>query len=152
MDTINNYKFITNFNSGLTEEKFLEVMRNNDMSSIFYHDDQNNCSFCTAEGNVDEPEYRAIFILEKGYVDIEMNLLPSDDLKPIIDYCICANYNNGIGWGTDGFYDEVVYSDDAIKIDFNKSDWKEQVKEDMLEKLEKYCKVKGYDYTKPIKY
>ena len=36
--------------------------------------------------------------------------------------------------------------------DFTKEDWKEQLENEMFNKLGKYCKVRGYDYTKAIKY
>ena len=152
MNKLNNYDFIMNWYGGLTEDIFLKAMRNNDASDIFEYDHRYGDCFCLIEGNKNEPEYRAVAILENGYVDIEANFYMDEELKPVIDFCICAKFGEEDNdWDTDDFYHDVVY-DDTLLTDFTKDNWKEQLEKEMFDKLDKYCKVKGYDYTKAIKY
>ena len=152
MKKMNNYNFTMNWYDGLTEKIFLNAMRNNNASNIFEYDKKYGECYCLIEENKDEPEYRAIAILENGYVDIEANFFMNKNYEPVIDFCICVKYSEQVeDWGTDGFYHDVVCND-ILLTDFTKDNWKEQLEKEMFDKLDKYCKVKGYDYTKPIKY
>lgn len=153
MKKLNNYNFFMNWYGGLTEEMFLNAMRTNNANNIFEYDKKYGNCYCLIEENKDEFEYRAIAILENGYVDIEANLFMNKDYEPVIDFCICVKYsddNKPWAWGTDGFYNDVVDNDDILTTDFTKDNWKEQLEKEMFDKLDKYCKAKGYDYTKPI--
>ena len=155
MNKLNNYNFIMNWYGGLTEDMFLTVMRSNNASKIFRFSERYGDCFCLIEGNKGEPEYRAVAILENGYVDIEANFYMDEELKPVIDFCICAKFGEEDNdWDTDNFYHDIVFDefDDTPITDFTKEDWKEQLEKEMFDKLDKYCKVKGYDYTKAIKY
>ena len=152
MKKMNNYNFFMNWYGGLTEDMFLIAMRSNNASEIFRFNERYGDCFCLIEGNKNEPEYRAVAILENGYVDIEANFYMDEELKPVIDFCICAKFGEEDNdWDTDDFYHDVVYDDTSI-TDFTKENWKEQLEKEMFDKLDKYCKVKGYDYTKAIKY
>lgn len=152
MKKMNNYNFFMNWHSGLTEDIFLKAMRNNDASDIFGYDHKYGDCYCLIEENKDEPEYCAVAILENGYVDIEANFYMDEELKPVIDFYICAKFGEGNNdWDIDNFYHDIVY-DDTLPTDFTKDNWKEQLEKEMFDKLDKYCKVKGYDYTKAIKY
>lgn len=152
MKKMNNYDFCMNWHSGLTEELFITAMRNNDASNIFKYDNKYGSSFCLIEENYGEPEYRAIAILENGYVDIEANFFMNEDFEPVIDFFICCKRGErDIDWDSDFFYGDIVH-DYTVLTDFTKDDWKEQLEKEMFVKLDKYCKVRNYDYTKPIKY
>ena len=155
MKKMNNYNFFMNWYGGLTEEMFLNAMRTNDASSIFKYDNKYGDCFCLIKENRYEPEYRAVAILENGYVDIEANFYMDEELKPVIDFCICAKFGEEDNdWDTDNFYHDIVFNefDDTPTTDFTKEDWKKQFEKEMFDKLDKYCKVRGYDYTKAIKY
>ena len=155
MKKMNNYEFCMNWYGGLTEEMFLDVMRTNDASSIFKYDNKYGDCFCLIKENRYEPEYRAVAILENGYVDIEANFYMDENNKPIIDFFICCKYGEeDIDWSSDYFYHDIIFDkfDDTPTTDFTKEDWKEQLEKEMFDKLDKYCKVRGYDYTKAIKY
>lgn len=152
MEKMNNYDFCMNWHSGLTEEMFLDAMRSNNASKIFAYDEDYRECYCIIDENVLEPEYRGIAILENGYVDIEANFYMDKDLYPIIDFFICCKHGErDIDWDSDFFYGDIVH-DYTVLTDFTKEDWKEQLEKEMFDKLDKYCKVRGYDYTKPIKY
>ena len=152
MKKLNNYNFTMNWYGGLTEEMFLKAMRTNNASNIFEYDEKYGDCFCLIEENKDEPEYRAVALLENGYVDIEANFYMNKDFEPVIDFVICVKYGEGDNdWDTDYFYNDVV-GDDTLLTDFTKKNWKEQLEKEMFDMLDKYCKVKGYDYTKPIKF
>lgn len=152
MKKMNNYNFTMNWYGGLTEKIFLKAMRTNNASNIFKYDNKYGDCYCKIKENKDEPEYRAIVILENGCVDIEANFYMNQKFEPIIDFCICVKYEKGDeDWGTDDFYNDVV-GDDTLLTDFTKKNWKEQLEKEMFDMLDKYCKVKGYDYTKPIKF
>ena len=151
MKKMNNYEFITNFNYGLTEDIFLKVMRTNNASDLFEYDKEGDCCYCKEKGNEGEPEYRGIFILENGYVDIEMNFFAAYDLTPVIDFFCCKKFGETeYDWCSDNFYGDVT-GDFSVETDFDRDDWKEQLEKEMFNKLDKYCKAKRYDYTKPIK-
>lgn len=153
MKKMNNYSFTMNWYGGLTEEIFLKAMRTNNASNIFEYDKKYGDCYCLIEENKDEPEYRAIAILENGYIDIEANLLMNENFEPVIDFFICCKYRERDNdWGSDDFYHDVVHENTLITTDFTKDDWEEQLEKEMFNKLDKYCKAKGYDYTKPIKY
>lgn len=152
MKKLDNYNFTMNWYGGLTEEMFLTAMQTNNASNIFKLDDKYGDCYCLIEGNKDEPEYRAIAILENGYVDIEVNFYINEDFEPVIDFFVCCKYGDTeCDWYSDDWYIDIT-NDDSIKTDFNKDDWKEQLEKEMFEKLSKYCEVQGYDYTKPIKF
>ena len=152
MKKLNNYDFTMNWYGGLTEEMFLNAMRTNDASSIFKFDNKYGDCICLIEGNKGEPEYRAVAILENGYVDIEANFFMNENSEPVIDFFICCKYGErDIDWSSDNFYYDIV-RDDTLLTDFTREDWKEQLEKEMFDKLDKYCKVRGYDYTKAIKY
>ena len=143
---MNNYDFSMNWYNGLTEENFLTAMRNNDASNIFNYNFKYKDCRCILK------EYRAIAILENGYVDIEANFFIDEDSKPVIDFFICCKHGErDIDWDSDFFYGDIVH-DYTVLTDFTKDDWEEQLEKEMFDKLDKYCKVKNYDYTKPIKY
>ena len=152
MKKLNNYDFTMNWYGGLTEEMFLNAMRTNDASSIFKFDNKYGDCICLIEGNKGEPEYRAVAILENGYVDIEANFFMNENSEPVIDFFICCKYGErDIDWSSDNFYYDIV-RDDTLLTDFTREDWKEQLEKEMFDKLDKYCEVRGYDYTKAIKY
>lgn len=152
MEKMNNYDFCMNWYGGLTEDIFLTAMRNNNASNIFKYDNKYGGSFCLIEENKGEPEYRGIAILENGYVDIEANFFMDEDSKPVIDFFVCCKWGErDIDWDSDSFYGDIVH-DYTVLTDFTKDDWKEQLEKEMFDKLNKYCKVRRYDYTKPIKY
>lgn len=152
MKKMNNYDFCINWYSGLTEDMFITAMRNNDASNIFEYDNKYGGSFCLIEENKDETEYRAIAILENGYINIEANFFMNEDFEPVIDFFICCKCGErDIDWDSDFFYGDIVH-DYTVLTDFTKDNWKEQLEKEMFVKLDKYCKVRNYDYTKPIKY
>lgn len=154
MKKMNNYEFCMNWYGGLTEEIFLTAMRNNDASKIFRFSEKYGDCFCLIEENKNEPYYRAIAILENGHMAIEVDFWMNEDLEPVIDFSMYRQEGNDKdwcnGWEADGFYYDVI--DDTLITDFTKDDWEEQLEKEMFNKLDKYCKAKGYDYTKPIKY
>lgn len=155
MEKMNNYDFCMNWYNGLTEDIFLKAMRSNDASDIFKYDHKYGDCYCLIKENKGEPEYRAVAIMENGYVDIEANFYMNEDNNPVIDFFVCCKYGErDIDWSSDNFYHDVVFDkfDDTPTTDFAKEDWKEQLENEMFNKLDKYCKVKGYDYTKAIKY
>ena len=79
----------------------------------------------------------------------------NEDFEPVIDFFICCKYGErDIDWSSDKFYHDIVFDkfDDTPTTDFSREDWKEQLEKEMFDKLDKYCKVRCYDYTKPIKY
>lgn len=154
MKKMNNYNFTMNWYDGLTEEMFLTAMCTNNASNIFDFDDRYEECYCIIEENRYEPEYRAIAILENGYVDIEANFFMNEDFEPVIDFFVCCKYGErDIDWSSDGFCFDIIGDDMSIMLpDFSKENWKEQLEKVMFYKLDKYCKVKGYDYTKPIKF
>ncbi len=153
MKKMNNYNFTMNWYGGLTEEMFLTAMKTNNASDIFELDDKYGDCYCKIKENKDEPEYRAIAILENGYVDIETDFYMNEDFEPVIDFYVCKKYGEKDNdWCTDGFCFDVIGEDMSMMLpDFSKENWKEQLERLMLYKLDKYCKVKSYDYTKPIK-
>lgn len=151
MEKMNNYDFSMNWYRGLTEEIFLNAMRNNDASNIFNYNFKYKDCRCILKENYGEPEYRAIAILENGYVDIEANFFMDENSKPVIDFFICCKHGErDIDWDSDFFYGDIVH-DYTVLTDFIKDNWKEQFEKEMFDKLNKYCKVRGYDYTKPLK-
>ena len=155
MEKMNNYNFFMNWYGGLTEDMFLTAMRNNNASKIFRFNERYGDCFCLIEGNKNEPEYRAVAILENGYVDIEANFYMNEDNNPVIDFFVCCKHGErDIDWSSDNFYHDIVFDefDNTPTTDFTKEDWKEQLEKEMFDKLDKYCKARGYDYTKPIKY
>lgn len=153
MKKLNNYNFTMNWYGGLTEEIFLKAMCTNNASNIFKYDKKYGDCYCLIEENKNEPYYRAVASLENGYVDIEANLLMNENFEPVIDFFICCKYGEkNIDWSSDDFYHDVVYENTLTTTDFTKEDWKEQLETEMFDKLDRYCKVKGYDYTKAIKY
>ena len=150
MKKLDNYNFTMNWYGGLTEEIFLKAMRTNNASNIFEYDKKSGECFCLIKENENEPEYRAVALLENGYVDIEANFYMDKDFEPVIDFVICVKYGEGDNdWDTDYFYNDVVDNDSILTTDFTKDNWKEQLEKEMFDKLDKYCKVRGYDYTKP---
>ncbi len=152
MEKMNNYDFCMNWYSGLTEDIFLKAMRSNDASDIFEYDHKYGDCYCLIKENKGEPEYRAVAILENGYVDIEANFYMNENNNPVIDFFVCCKHGErDIDWSSDNFYHDVVCDDDLL-TDFTKDDWEKQLEKEMFDNLDKYCKVKGYDYTKPIKY
>lgn len=154
MEKMNNYDFFMNWYNGLTEEIFLNAMRSNDASNIFEFDEKNGDCFCLIEENKNEPYYRAVAIMENGHIAIEADFWMNEDLEPVIDFSMYRQEGNDKDWcngqGADGFYYDII--DDTLTTDFTKENWKEQFETEMFDKLDKYCKAKGYDYTKPIKY
>lgn len=152
MEKMNNYDFCMNWYSGLTEDIFLKAMRSNDASDIFEYDHKYGDCYCLIKENEGEPEYRAVAILENGYVDIEANFFMDEDSKPVIDFIICVKRGErDIDWDSDFFYGDIVH-DYTVLTDFTKDNWEEQFEKEMFDKLDKYCKARDYDYTKPIKY
>ena len=142
----------------ITLDEFLKAVRTNDASDLFV---------LTKEGDVEikdletgkgtgEPEFRGVFMLEHGYMDIEVNLSAYSDnddrLIPHIDFFCCRKYGEGKDdWESDNYIDSEL-SEEEIQctVDFSREDWDEQLKQDMMNKLLLYCERKKIDYTKPV--
>lgn len=95
---------------------------------------------------------RGAAVLEKGYIDIELNICSAEQVgkkdippkTPVLAYYCCVKYGEEAdAWESDD------YIDGEVKVNWNADDWKQQLKDDMIRKLESYRTEKGYRYDRP---
>lgn len=101
--------------------------------------------------NMSQEPMRGAAVMEIGYVDIEMNVFTEaqvttlkekeNDLSPVIDYFICVKT-------PDEEWVSVGYLDRPVDVNWNSSDWREQLESDMFSALDEYVSSTGYHYAR----
>ena len=117
-------------------EALLPEIRNGKMTSLYENGDP----------------YRCAAALERGYVDIEVNIttpeqygMVENDNSPLISYFVCAKYGDKEeDWKSHGCCDLH-----PVQVNWNTPDWKKQLEIDMLEALDEYVIHNGLSYDEP---
>lgn len=98
------------------------------------------------------PEYGrfelGVTTLEVGYLALDVNVTSCESNedgdytnKPVVSYFLCVKGNYGKSneyWGDGGYMDDVGFE---TEVDFNRDNWKEQLEEDMVNKLIKIAET-----------
>lgn len=122
----------TIFNSYISND-LLQELRNEWLESFYMNGDP----------------IRGAAVLEKGYVDLELNIYSfeqcgKDGKKPILGYFCCIKHGE-----TDDTWESYDYIEDPVEVDWNANNWKELLKNDMGKKLEKFVEIKGFHFDEP---